>query len=113
MWQHFEGDTFSFYEKLINGSGLAELQANLEDSDLDSPVTIKRSKMVKGVYSDAKDEKQRIKHYMAFSANEVIENLKGIERIVEVEKTEEAQKQAIKGAIVSVPKLRQLGIREI
>lgn len=102
MWQHFEGDTFSFYEKLINGTGLAELQANFEDNDLNSPVTIKRSKMVKGIYSDAKDEKQRIKHYSSFSANEVVENLKGIERLVEAEKTEEAQKQVVKGAISKI-----------
>lgn len=58
MWNHFEGDTFSFYEKLINGSGLGELQGNLEDHDSNSDITVKRSIMVKGVYSDAKDEKR-------------------------------------------------------
>lgn len=102
MWQHFEGDTFSFYEKLINGSGLAELQFNFEDRDLYSSVPIMRSEKVKGIYSDAKDEKERMQHFIAFSANEVIENLKGIERLVEAEKTEEAQKQVVKGAVSKI-----------
>lgn len=102
MWQHFEGDTFSFYEKLINGSGLAELQANFEDNDLSSPIVVNRSKIVKGVYSDAKDEMQRIQHFKRFSGNELQETLKGIDKMVEAEKTEETQKQIVKGAISKI-----------
>lgn len=79
MWQHFEGDNFSFYEKLIAGNGIAELESNFEEEDL-----------------PLKNEMEKIRYYKRFSENEGQENLKDVGELISKEKTEEAQRIIVK-----------------
>lgn len=92
MWIHSYANThFTFLDQLLSGIGIVELFNNFENRDIENPDRKKRSIHKNFIYSDSKDENEKIDFLKSYSKGYIKRCFVDIEEYINEDKSSKEQ----------------------